>query len=1422
MSDFHVQKQVYEQIDTKYPPVLACSSGSVFMYSTANGLLRLFYTQPEINVNLPKSPFVDSRASCIAISPPHTFGVICYEDGSILIYNLIEKKVLKSLSKELKGKITNIAFLSDFDFVTFDSTLTLTLFTLVSMSIFGYTVKSTKIQTFKFFAFQIASPPIYRAVYELPKNIDTVSYRYSDKFDHFVAISLHKKLIIAKIRPSFKIIYETVDDDEDIENPHVSFSLPNPDNLYAVYSTKKEIFAIGITQDSNRNYLCRVLFQRPYIHAIRFLSFFSTSLIAVVNDNNFLYLFDFLNPKNSDHSERISQCNILLDDLGKIDTFTNRILISYYINTFATTVESLKAEKKFKEIIELAKKAAQNDPNSSVGLSTDPQVRSSEIESITNPIFADYFKSQTNFIMKDYAEEVVSLMDDLHNKGFIAQDALSMFVQWGGTKDFFSSVLSHDPEGQKFTYNPNFVQILIDKYDHDEYFQKDDEKQQYFDQIKKFLLSLPPKIAKPKWLINFAIKRKDFSMVTKVFVDRMNEPVMGLSLAESNDHSELIPDILNNNHFKGNAKMIEWLLQADPKENKYPRLQNAIIVSSDKMLDALRWMNETMVKLLEEAAKKSLEEAEKNQSKDQNAPSTVDNTKSINLMRDLYIYLKQSSGMPLNESDSSSQSDDHQLNNSSSLLDSVQNTDTSNANQIIITNDYYVNAIITTFINLKIDYQSDLFKLMEDYIIKNCPNQFTPNSLKYVIGSVFNKEFKEPDLRETLLSSLIFNEHVIPNDMALSLLPICESFEYDEAAAFIRNKLHLTGELLKSVIIDNGLDDALSFINANYRDDLQSMEEIENVVIYYAPYFIEHNCAKFIDVLTNVRFRILYTDLPRSISVANTRLYFLKNLYIKFEPPKSDTSTSTKETKFATTLLKNWTLKLRKAQKAKEKANADPLAEIFQAYQKDDMDTVYALADEYFGNKSKFILPIILKNMTPEKLQQLENMNENQHEQKSEIQKLSEFVNGTLMLKIQQMIEDELKSREEKAKNAAEKEAERAKKDEEKRKENQKMEEFFAAGKIELEKNVKSIIPFLTHYFPEDVITVMKKFPGGVIEQDNGKANHDSDNKSNNQSILETCESAGLYNCCAYYEALNRNIGESLKYLRTTIIIDPIKYERSIIDTCQLIFDINKNNSKTNNEKKEVGGWYDDDQKSDSNEKNKDDDDEEEEEEEEDNDNDDNENNKGAANNGRKKVLVDYASFILKSFAVKFNKENNIDNLARVYRHVCDVIELSNIESFEEILLFTKKVFGAMQKKTDNKFQRIIRALAVSRIYSGKTSLKAREFIKSIVNENVKQRDNTDKDIDNTNEELGEYLNAISCANCKVRLLVGTEPIAVLECGHAVHYKPYCCSAAAAGEPAPTDQIQKNMCNMHVECPICSKKQEEGQKENQNQQEQQS
>ena len=52
MSDFHVQKQVYEQIDTKYPPVLACSSGSVFMYSTANGLLRLFYTQPEINVNL--------------------------------------------------------------------------------------------------------------------------------------------------------------------------------------------------------------------------------------------------------------------------------------------------------------------------------------------------------------------------------------------------------------------------------------------------------------------------------------------------------------------------------------------------------------------------------------------------------------------------------------------------------------------------------------------------------------------------------------------------------------------------------------------------------------------------------------------------------------------------------------------------------------------------------------------------------------------------------------------------------------------------------------------------------------------------------------------------------------------------------------------------------------------------------------------------------------------------------------------------------------------------------------------------------------------------------------------------------------------------------------------------------------------------
>lgn len=1414
MDSLDLQQKIYNQFDVKYPPAIACSDGTVFMYSTANGLIRLFLTGAENNIELQKSPF-DSRATSIGLSPAHTFGVVCYEDGSILIYNLIHKKIAKSLSKQLKGPITHVTFVSDVDFITLDSKLELTLFTLVSMSIFGYTVKSFKLHTFTTVPFKLVSPPVNRSIDEIPEHLSSTSYCYAPKFNYVAGISLSKQLIIAKFKPTYQVIFQTSEDSL-IEKPYLTFSLPNADTLYAGYSTTKEIIVLSITMDSSNNYSTKVIFQKPNDYKIRFLSFFSTSFISMVTENNQFLLYNFLQPDENCITKSIRTDGIFFGDFGKIDVFTQNNIVTYYLTSFASRIAELDEDDKFEEIIELAKKAANGDPESIVGLSTDPQIRYLEIEKLTNGIFKKHLESRKNFVMKDLADRVVELMIEIKNRGFVANDALPIFNEWRGTKEFFTSVLNHDPKGEKFTYNQKFVKDIIDKYEQDEYFQKDEEKQHYFNQIKTFLLSLPPKIAKPKWLIDFSLKRKDYMMTIEVCTNRIYDPIMALNLLESVQQTEMIPDIFLNKVFKGNIEMIEWIVAPEAETNKFTRLKSAIKTSPEKMVEVFKWMNEEMGKvqsnsriekenLTSSSSSSSLLQTQENKIKPK---SSNDNSKTLVLLKDLYIYLKEMKGKESIEDDDENPSlklHENQLSESSIALAQKKEVVKTSVTKSKLTNDYYVNAVIMTLIDMKIGYKTQIFKEIEEHVIKNCPDTFSNPSLKYLIESAFSKEYNQPDLRETLLSSLIFNGHAISNQLSMSLLSLCEQFDYKEASSFIMAQQHLFGDLLKSIIFENGLDAALSFINANYRDDLQSMEDIENVVIYYAPYFIEHNCGKFVDVLNNIRFRILYTDLSKSISDADLRLSFMRQLYVKFEPPKIERNDSG-NIGYVPQFLKGLTNKLWGEKKSEKKSNEDPITQVYKAFSRGDLDTFYALAEEFFGVKSKLILPIILKNMSPEKLNELQQKKQDKLEngegddqtgqKRLSIQIASNLMNSAILLNIQKTIETEIAKREERAKLQSEQE-----KAQQNDKEQQKLDDYFSKAKTELESQAKVIIPFVIQYFPQDVITIMRKFPAGLIESKDEKVDENDDDKQS-KSIVEICKDAGLYDCCAYYEALNGDFESATNYLRTVIVIDPIQYQETIIDTCKLIFNQNKTTKDDQNNQKQdkkVGGWDD----------KKDENDEEEEEEEAKDD-----NNNNNSNGESHDILMKRATFILQSFALQFKKVNSskkFEQIAFVYRKVCDAIEISKTASFEEILLMTKKIYGGMQKDAAKKFRAITRALIVNRIYSGDFALKARDFVKLAVAKSLSNNDDDDDEepptIDNSNEELNEVLNSLTCASCKLRILAKKEPIAILQCGHAIHYKSYCCPEATNNNTViPMDnELQRNLCNLNIKCPICSK-----------------
>lgn len=1265
----------------QYPPLIACNSSGLFLFSTANGTLHLFDAKSGTNFEITEPRMTESRITCMGIPPSHAFIAVCYENGTILFYSLFDHKIIKSLTKFLDAKVTHCTFVSDFEFVIFDSTLTLSLCKIVSLSIFGYNVNLIKLGTFQNFANQLSSPAVYRAVDDHPKDIDTQSYCCAPKFGHLIGLSLCQKFILAEISPHFKILYETDNVDEGLEKPSFSFSLHDPDLLYVAYSSNGGINVLEVSQarkDNNAHYFLKVIYNHPIPSPATFVSFFSTSVIGVVHENFDITLFDFIHKDQPSLTQKCETKGLYFDDNNKLVVFSPHKIDAYYLSSFKSTFDLLKEHDQIDEIIELAKRVAQDDPKSIVGMSTDPKMRLFELERVMNDVLSEYARSKMTSDAFTFSEEIVALMIELKNRQWVPNDGLTLFDERGYSKDFIEVVIEKDPDASKFNYNRAFVHKIF-------------ELGFEYNEVKAFLLCLPPKICKPKWLIKLSLEHNDIETATKVCIDKMCEPIIGLNLLEALNKFEDIPDAFINPCFKGRADMIEWILTEDSQTHQFSRFVKCVQVSPEKMSEALKWMNGVAGNI-----QLNLYNAFVSRSNSDEVRKTI---------KQIYAFFTS------NSNKSTQGIEDEFVENDS--INSIPK----------LTNEYYINAILTTFSDLSIDYKSKLFKEIEFHLMNFCPEKLNKKSMNYIINSIFTSEFAEPDNREKLLCILLFTGTSFSAKFGQLFIPLCKQYRFDEALEFLYNKLHLYDELLKLTIYNKEFEESLSFIRSHYHEDEASKKSIEMVVVEYAPYFIEYDINKFINVLADIKFDLLYTQLPDSIQDEPTRFFFLRSLCLSFTP-KSDQVKTTKRSS---------TAQIKRNMKSNQEENIENvLAEIIKANEKGDLDRVYCLAEKYYGKKAKVLLPIILKNMTSERLIQMECIDEKKLDAKDliEYKTMKTMIDTLEVERIQKEKERQQKEQEESIKQKQKEDQERIE---------QENELYYNNCLTNLEKRIETVIPFIAKYYPNEMILILRKFHESILKS------------SNVSSIVQIIRDHHIYDSCAYLTSFMEDKNESLQNIRILIIKNAVQYEKTILESITTIFS-------------------DDHYKS-----------------------------------------LENLHFIMTSFLVPFtNNEMDMGQFYQtcsVYREIWDIAESLSMVTIDDILGFTMTKMSRIEveRKRGSKFDTIIRSVTVGRVYNTNMTDRARELIGRAVQSTINESDNPMAQTAKAQIEMETSLNHLTCARCKLRLFVGGTAIAILKCGHAVHFTSFCCPLASRdGVHKPiAPQKEISIFNHNVECPRC-------------------
>ena len=547
------------------PPTVFVSSDHTFLYLLPDGSVQGYDSIGGENFVLPgPERNINSRVTCLAISPALSLAVAGFENGSLQVYDLGERKTLTSSSKARPGRISQVVFVGDFDIVVFDEQLNLTMFTL-SHTFFAWTLKEKPLADFRTFVRYLGTPLVYEAVDGLPLKPSNQSVCRSQRFANYIGLALFNRIVVAEVKPAWRVVI-----DKPVDQPVLAFDCPDPDFLYVAFASADELRVDRIVDGKVEDVFKKKLRGKDTPIVVAFLS---GAFVMTATKSGDVTLYNFL--EGTESTTKVEGNGLYSFGNNCVHVLSQNSLQTLFLMAFTDQIEAMKKENDVEGAVALCKKAMEGDPKATVGLPMNVSQRALVIENAISSLLTKWTmeklrKKEDPAAVADY---LIQLSLDLHIEEWVARNALRLFKEADVVGVFIEHIIKADPTAQSFTYNSQFVSLAL------EFCQDLD--------MSEFLYALPSKIIDPTALLRYVLKVHNVKMAANVYQERLNDPLSAMSVFYSIGEFVQAFRVL---HCNLSEKAIFWLFAC--QGGTFPRLEKLVSDAPDLALEILTKIHE--------------------------------------------------------------------------------------------------------------------------------------------------------------------------------------------------------------------------------------------------------------------------------------------------------------------------------------------------------------------------------------------------------------------------------------------------------------------------------------------------------------------------------------------------------------------------------------------------------------------------------------------------------------------------------------------------------------------------------------------------------------------------------------------------------------------------------------------------------------
>lgn len=426
MNDF-LSFQEFQSPGIRSNPIDADAKDELVLVLEETGVCSIFNSKTQISSQLSiYDKSITSKPLHVAISPSKSYAAISYEDGSFLIYDLNNSKILKSFPKARKSGIKYLKFLGDSQLVILDSANFLSL-SRISISLFGVSTKDIAIVGFQNNPFSIT-----------PISFDNISAQNNPKLQNLLIVTTTEKFVIFNVENAPKIIVNIP-----VSCGIATYCFSNKNTIQIGIATK-DMVSIYKFDGVNFNEITKYPVTNITPQSVTFLR--NNLLLVLTNENQF-YLFNAISSTSTDLcqfnfeqsiiAKNISEGTLLAVKTGSISKISQK--------TFIQNISNLPVD----ELLQLSEKYISGDIKTGCDAILHPD---SKLE-VLHSIFAKLFREK--IIDRNRLFEISKRLSLKRLPSSLASDLFSDDVTL-----MAKLALESDPDATFFVYSSQLSNLI--------------------------------------------------------------------------------------------------------------------------------------------------------------------------------------------------------------------------------------------------------------------------------------------------------------------------------------------------------------------------------------------------------------------------------------------------------------------------------------------------------------------------------------------------------------------------------------------------------------------------------------------------------------------------------------------------------------------------------------------------------------------------------------------------------------------------------------------------------------------------------------------------------------------------------------------------------------------------------------------------